>query len=67
MLSYSPKEKSKVIKPSDDLVQPNILKLTPYVPRKPIEEIERELGMANIIKMASNENPLGSYTRPSGA
>ena len=46
-------------KPSDDLVQPNILKLTPYVPGKPIEEVERELGITDIIKMASNENPLG--------
>lgn len=44
---------------TDDLVQPNILKLTPYVPGKPIEEVERELGITDIIKMASNENPLG--------
>jgi len=48
-----------VTKASDDLVQPNILKLVPYVPGKPIEEVERELGIKDIIKMASNENPLG--------
>jgi len=33
--------------------------ITPYVPGKPVEELERELGLKNIIKMASNENPLG--------
>lgn len=30
-----------------------------YQPGKPIEELERELGISNIIKLASNENPLG--------
>ena len=33
--------------------------LKPYVPGKPIEELERELGIKNSIKLASNENPLG--------
>lgn len=33
--------------------------ITPYVPGKPIEEVERELGLADVVKMASNENPLG--------
>ena len=33
--------------------------ITPYVPGKPIEELERELGLKNVIKLASNENPLG--------
>ena len=33
--------------------------LSPYQPGKPIEELERELGIKNIIKLASNENPLG--------
>lgn len=33
--------------------------LTPYQPGKPIEELERELGIQNIAKLASNENPLG--------
>ncbi len=34
-------------------------KIKPYVPGKPVEEVERELGLKNVIKMASNENPLG--------
>ncbi|MDM8535462.1 histidinol-phosphate transaminase [Desulfobacterales bacterium HSG17] len=33
--------------------------ITPYVPGKPIEELEREYGIDNSIKLASNENPLG--------
>lgn len=33
--------------------------LTPYLPGKPIDELERELGITNSLKLASNENPLG--------
>lgn len=33
--------------------------LKPYIPGKPIDELERELGVKNSIKLASNENPLG--------
>jgi histidinol-phosphate aminotransferase len=41
------------------LAQPGINQLSPYQPGKPVEELERELGIADIIKLASNENPLG--------
>ncbi len=37
-----------------------ISQLTPYQPGKPIEELERELGITSAIKLASNENPLGA-------
>jgi histidinol-phosphate aminotransferase len=40
-------------------VSENIKNITPYVPGKPIEELERELGISGSIKLASNENPLG--------
>lgn len=43
----------------DPLVAPNIERLTPYVPGKPLEELERELGIRDAIKLASNENPVG--------
>ncbi len=33
--------------------------IKPYVPGKPIEEVQRELGISDVIKLASNENPLG--------
>lgn len=36
-----------------------VQKLSPYIPGKPVSELERELGISNIIKLASNENPLG--------
>lgn len=42
-----------------DLVADYIKGLVPYVPGKPIEELERELGIKDSIKIASNENPLG--------
>jgi histidinol-phosphate aminotransferase len=38
----------------------NVRTLAPYVPGKPIEELQRELGLSDIIKLASNENPFGA-------
>jgi histidinol-phosphate aminotransferase len=40
-----------------------IRSLIPYVPGKPIEETQRELGIKRVIKLASNENPLGPSPR----
>src|SRR3954471_2849150 len=37
----------------------NLAKVKNYVPGKPIEELEREYGVKNAVKMASNENALG--------
>ncbi len=34
--------------------------IKPYVPGKPIEEVQREYGLTDVIKLASNENPLGT-------
>lgn len=42
-----------------DLVKDQIYRVAPYVPGKPIELVERELGVKNALKFASNENPLG--------
>ncbi|HEX6398466.1 MAG TPA: aminotransferase class I/II-fold pyridoxal phosphate-dependent enzyme, partial [Steroidobacteraceae bacterium] len=42
-----------------DLALDWVRSLAPYVPGKPIEELERELGISNIVKLASNENPFG--------
>lgn len=36
-----------------------VASISPYVPGKPVEELERELGIKNSIKLASNENPMG--------
>jgi len=48
-------------------VHPDIASLSPYVPGKPIEELQRELGLTRVIKLASNENPLGSSPKALGA
>ena len=42
-----------------DLAAPHILALTAYEPGKPEEELRRELGIEDIVKLASNENPYG--------
>jgi len=44
-----------------------IRSLVPYEPGKPIEEVEREYGISNSIKLASNENPLGPSPKAMGA
>jgi histidinol-phosphate aminotransferase len=45
------------------LVRKNILNITPYIPGRPIEEVKRQLGLKDIVKLASNENPLGPSPR----
>lgn len=43
----------------ENLIRKNILDITPYKPGKPIEEVKRQLKLKEVIKLASNENPLG--------
>jgi len=45
------------------LVRKNIVNLSPYIPGKPIDEVKRELGLKQVIKLASNENPLGASNK----
>ncbi len=40
--------------------RPALAKIAPYVPGTSIEEVRRKLGLEHIVKLASNENPLGS-------
>ncbi len=40
--------------------RPQIKDLVPYKPGKPIEDVKKEFGLKEVIKLASNENPLGS-------
>ena len=42
-----------------DLINSSISGLTPYEPGKPLEDLEREYGIKNAVKLASNESPLG--------
>jgi len=41
------------------IIPDNIATITPYPPGKPLDELEREYGISNSIKLASNENPWG--------
>ncbi len=49
----------RMTKPIHEFVPRCIREIAPYVPGKPIEEVERELNIHDAVKLASNENPLG--------
>lgn len=51
----------------ENIAVPGVRKLAPYVPGKPAEQLERELGISDSIKLASNENPLGPGPRARAA
>ena len=50
-----------------DLAPPYIRAIAAYQPGKPISELERELGISGIVKLASNENPLGCSPKATAA
>ena len=41
--------------------RPSVEALTPYEPGKPVEEVQREFGLDRVVKLASNEGPLGPF------
>jgi histidinol-phosphate aminotransferase len=41
------------------IFRPSVEALTPYQPGKPVEDVQRELGLERVIKLASNEGPFG--------
>ncbi len=45
----------------DGFVRPALSKLVPYEPGKPVEEVQRELGLERVVKLASNEGPFGPF------
>jgi histidinol-phosphate aminotransferase len=51
-----------------DFSPPHVRAIAPYLPGKPISELAREMGLseADIVKLASNENPLGPSPRARG-
>jgi histidinol-phosphate aminotransferase len=44
-----------------DLIRATLGELVPYEPGKPIEEVQRELGLDRVVKLASNEGPFGPF------
>src|SRR3954449_11762627 len=47
--------------PGDVFFRPSVRALTPYQPGKPVEDVQRELGLARVVKLASNEGPFGPF------
>jgi len=45
----------------DDFVNPAVAGLTAYEPGKPVEEVQRELGLDRVVKLASNEGPFPPF------
>src|ERR671937_2712194 len=43
------------------LLRPALAGLVPYEPGKPVEEVQRELGLERVVKLASNEGPYGPF------
>jgi histidinol-phosphate aminotransferase len=46
---------------ADSFFRPSVQGLTPYEPGKPVEELQRELGLERCVKLASNEGPFGPF------
>src|SRR6184192_3602772 len=47
--------------PTPHLFRPAVEELTPYEPGKPVEDVQRELGLERVVKLASNEGPFGPF------
>ena len=46
---------------ADSFFTPAVNDLVPYEPGKPVEEVQRELGLDRVVKLASNEGPFGPF------
>ena len=46
---------------ADTFFKPALQDVVPYEPGKPIEEVQRELGLERVVKLASNEGPFGPF------
>jgi histidinol-phosphate aminotransferase len=52
---------ASVARVTESFFRPAVNALVPYEPGKPIEEVQRELGLERIVKLASNEGPFGPF------
>jgi histidinol-phosphate aminotransferase len=52
---------AKLAEIADSFFKPAVLDLVPYEPGKPVEEVQRELGLDRVVKLASNEGPFGPF------
>jgi histidinol-phosphate aminotransferase len=52
---------SSVAEIADSFFRPSVQGLVPYEPGRPVEEVQRELGLERCVKLASNEGPFGPF------
>ena len=52
---------ARVAEVADSFFRPSVQSLVPYEPGRPVEEVQRELGLARCVKLASNEGPFGPF------
>ena len=52
---------SPSVEPRSELIRPALDGLVPYEPGKPVEMVQRELGLGRVVKLASNEGPFGPF------
>jgi histidinol-phosphate aminotransferase len=52
---------SRSVEPRSELIRPALDGLVPYEPGKPVELVQRELGLGRVVKLASNEGPFGPF------
>ena len=52
---------SSVARIAESFFRPSVQGLVPYEPGKPVEEVQRELGLERCVKLASNEGPFGPF------
>jgi histidinol-phosphate aminotransferase len=53
--------RQKLAEIADSFFKPAVRDLVPYEPGKPVEEVQRELGLDRVVKLASNEGPSGPF------
>jgi histidinol-phosphate aminotransferase len=52
---------SRLAEIADSFFKPAVRDIVPYEPGKPVEEVQRELGLERVVKLASNEGPFGPF------
>src|SRR5919204_6486316 len=52
-------EAARLAEIAESFFKPAVRDLVPYEPGKPVEEVQRELGLERVVKLASNEGPFG--------
>ena len=57
----SPQASKPLAGPGPELIRPALDGLVPYEPGKPVETVQRELGLERVVKLASNEGPFGPF------